>query len=151
MELPIWYRFLSNPFSCHVLKFKLHWYKIVIKVTKNVCGAGFFGTSCKTIHINIHTEYTPPTQGIRTTHTHTHTHTEYTPHTPNTHHIYRIHTTHTEYTPHAHNTHHTHRIHTTYTEYTPHTQNTHHIHRIHTTHRIDTPGIVLKFFNGNHF
>ena len=41
MELPIWYRFLINPFSCHVLKFKLHWYKIVIRVTKNVSGAGF--------------------------------------------------------------------------------------------------------------
>ena len=46
MELKIWYRFLSNPFSWHVLKFKLHWYKIVIRVTKNVRGAGFFGTPC---------------------------------------------------------------------------------------------------------
>ena len=46
MELPIWYRLISNPFSWHVSKFKLHWYKIVIMVTKNVRGAGFFGTPC---------------------------------------------------------------------------------------------------------
>ena len=42
MELPIWYWFLSNPFSYLVLKFNLHWYKIIIRVTKNVRGAGFF-------------------------------------------------------------------------------------------------------------
>ena len=42
MELPIWYRFLSNPFSCLALKFKLHWYKIGIRVTKSVRVAGFF-------------------------------------------------------------------------------------------------------------
>ena len=42
MELPIWYCILSNPFSWHVLRNKLHWYKIVIRMTKNVRGAGFF-------------------------------------------------------------------------------------------------------------
>ena len=59
MELPIWYRFLSNPLSWHVVKFKLHWYKIVIRVTKNVRGPGpvFFEhpvlAVCKADHLNI--------------------------------------------------------------------------------------------------
>ena len=41
MELLIWYSFLSNPFKWHVLKFKLHWYNILIRVTKNVRGPVF--------------------------------------------------------------------------------------------------------------
>ena len=53
MKLPIWYRFLSNPFSWHVLKFKLHWYKIVIRVTKHVRGAVFFGTPCTIAYLFI--------------------------------------------------------------------------------------------------
>ena len=42
MEFPILYSFLSSPFSWHVSKFKLHWYRIVIMMTKNVRGASFF-------------------------------------------------------------------------------------------------------------